>query len=110
MAIDLNELKRAAKQQQALALLRKGPQTPSALKQEEIQSAALTALEKKGLLEKRSLEPSHDGDWAARFEPGRGCASMASRRWPSPPLPARATSSVPSCWMALPAPAKPRCI
>jgi primosomal protein N' (replication factor Y) len=40
MAIDLNELKRAAKQQQALALLRKGPQTPSALKQEEIQSAA----------------------------------------------------------------------
>lgn len=72
MAIDLNELKRAAKQQQALALLRKGPQTPSALKQEEIQSAALTALEKKGLLEKRSLEPSHDGDWAARFEPGEG--------------------------------------
>ena len=49
-----------------------GPQTPSALKQEEIQSAALTALEKKGLLEKRSLEPSHDGDWVARFEPGEG--------------------------------------
>ena len=72
MAIDLNELKRAAKQQQALALLRKGPQTPSALKQEEVQSAALTALEKKGLLEKRSLEPSHDGDWATRFEPGEG--------------------------------------
>ena len=34
--------------------------------------AALTALEKKGLLEKRSLEPSHDGDWAACFEPGEG--------------------------------------
>ena len=107
MAIDLNELKRAAKQQQALALLRKG-RRPSALKQEEIQSAALTALEKKGLLEKRSLEPSHDGDWATRFEPGEGCASTASRRWRSPPSPARATSSVPSCWTASRAPARPR--
>lgn len=63
-ACDLNELKRAPKQQQALALLRKGPQTPSSLRQEEVQSAAMTALEKKGLVEKRSLEPTHPTDWA----------------------------------------------
>ncbi|MGL5226478.1 MAG: primosomal protein N' [Aeromonas sp.] len=72
MACDLNELKRAPKQQQALALLRKGPQTPSALKQEEIQAATLTTLEKKGLLEKRSLEPSHDSEWAAGFDATEG--------------------------------------
>lgn len=65
---DINELKRAPKQQQALALLRQGPQTPSALRQEDVQSAALNALEKKGLLERRSLEPSHATDWAARLE------------------------------------------
>ncbi|WP_081606401.1 primosomal protein N' [Aeromonas diversa] len=66
-ACDINELKRAPKQQQALALLRQGPQTPSALRQEEVQSAAVTALEKKGLVERRSLEPSHPTDWAERL-------------------------------------------
>ena len=99
MAIDLNELKRAAKAA-AGPRLAQGPQTPSALKQEEIQAQPSPRWEE-GTAGEALAGPSHDGDWATRFPSRvRGCASAASRRWRSPPSPARATSSVPSCWTA----------
>jgi primosomal protein N' (replication factor Y) len=66
-----HELKRAAKQQQALACCARAadPLRPQAGGDPERRPHRAG---EEGLLEKRSLEPSHDGDWAARFEPGEG--------------------------------------
>lgn len=56
-AVDINSLKRAVQQQRIVAVLQKGPLSAAEVKQNEFSSAALKALQHKGLIESEHSLP-----------------------------------------------------
>ena len=66
LAVDLNELKRSPKQQQALALLRRRPVYRHQVNELEISESALQALKKKAYIELHPVQPTSE-KWQPNF-------------------------------------------